>query len=144
MSDKRSEAEEAVRESLNRWLDAFNRQDADCLLSQYDEEAVYANSGSPLMRGKGEIRPWFEAALGGTPMRVLFKEETIFVTSEMAFIGGKYHFRIQGSSGQWEGGEAGRVGLLFRRQADGRWLMLHDMDNNPPDALPADFPPGEG
>ncbi len=126
--------EKEVREALQLWLDAFETKDLDALCSRYDPEAVYANDGAPLMMGVGEIRPWFEQAFKMFQGDLLFKEEVLIAGSDMAVMSGKFCFRTEG-----EDDETGRVGLVFRKNEEGEWLLLFDMDNRPPDVLSEDF-----
>lgn len=128
-----------VREALDGWLAAFNAKDLETLFSSYDPETVYANAGAPLMKGIDSLKPWYERVLEDRSLHVYFKEETLFESDGLALIAGKYHFRNKHDDGSSVPGPAGRVAILFRRAADGRWKLAYDMDNTPPDASPSDF-----
>ena len=88
------------------------------------------------MTGVEQIRPWFEQAFEAVTGTVLFKEEALIVDEKMALLVGKFYF--EPSQGEATG-EAGRVALVYRKAADGRWLLAFDMDNRPPDAVADDF-----
>ena len=128
-----------VRDTLNKWLIAFNTKDTKTFFSLYDPESVYANNNTPLMRGVGQIRPWFEQAFEKVTSKLLFLEEVFFQEGNMALIVGKFYFKPLNGNGNNEVGQTGRVTLLYRRTEDGRWLLLYDMDNKAPDAVPQDF-----
>lgn len=128
-----------VRETMDRWLAAFNAKDADTLFSIYDPETVYANAGAPLMQGVASVKPWYDRVLEDRSLRVYFKEETLFESDGLALIAGKFLFKNLEEDGSYSPGSAGRVAVLFRRAEDGQWKLAYDMDNRPPDASPSDF-----
>ncbi|HWD01315.1 MAG TPA: nuclear transport factor 2 family protein [Amycolatopsis sp.] len=128
-----------VRNTLDRWLTAFNEKDADTLFSLYDPDTVYANAGAARMEGVDGLKPWYEEVLKDSSLRVYFKEETLFDSEDLALIAGKFHFRNHSADGSFTPGPAGRVAVLFRRSPDGQWKLAYDMDNTPPDVSAADF-----
>ncbi|MTI44215.1 ketosteroid isomerase-like protein [Roseibium hamelinense] len=127
----------AARSALKAWLAAFDRRDLNTLMSLYDKDSVYANAASPIMRGPGEIKPWFAGAFESIEGHMRFKEEASFIQGETALLVGKYF--IQNDGAEPAPGSTGRVGLMFRRDSSGAWKILFDMDNTPPDVSPADF-----
>ncbi|MEM7587054.1 MAG: nuclear transport factor 2 family protein [Acidobacteriota bacterium] len=128
-----------IRNALASWLDAFNGRDVDALMAIYDPQAVYANAAASLMRGKDEIRPWFENALAGTRATACFKEEALFSGADLSLIVGKFYTKFAQEGQDEESGETGRVGLVFRRSEAGSWRLAFDMDNRPPDVDVRDF-----
>jgi len=130
---------EKVRENLATWLVAFNNKDLETLISVYDPEIVYANSTSPLMKGLDEVKQWYVEAFKQFDSELLYKEETAFIEGNIALLSGKFCFKQCADSTQSNEALTGRVGLMYRKTKDGRWLLLFDMDNTPPDVLASDF-----
>lgn len=129
-----------VRENLNTWMKAFNAKDIDTLMSLYDSNHIYANAASALMRGIEETKPWFLEAFENTEGTLHHKEETAFIQDSMAFILGIYYFEPpQGVTPPKDANLTGRVLLTYRRNADGEWKLLCDIDNSPPDVSPNSF-----
>lgn len=127
-----------VRENLDAWMNAFNERDIETLFTLYDPESLYANAGAAMMQGIAEIKPWYEGMFASIGGLLLFKEEHAFQDGGLALLVGKYFF--QPPAGQPSSDNAaGRVALVYRKAEDGRWLLLFDMDNTPPDCSPADF-----
>lgn len=126
-----------IRSNLESWLAAFNEKDIEGLLTHYDDETVYANANAPIIAGKQAIRERYSTAFASVQGTLKFKEEHAFIEEGMGLIIGKYYFE-PGADAASEGG-TGRVALVYRRQVDGSWGLLFDMDNDPPDVLPADF-----
>lgn len=98
---------------------------------------IYANDGAPLMRGPAQIHPWYERAFEMIDGRALFREEAIVIDGSSALVVGTFYFEPGNPAAST--GEAGRVAMVWRRSAQGQWLLSFDMDNRPPDAIPDDF-----
>lgn len=129
-----------VHENLNAWIRAFNDKDIDTLMSLYDPEHIYANAASPLMRGIEEAKPWFLDAFKNVEGTLHHKEEAAFIENGMAILLGIYYFEPpEGVTPPEDANLTGRVLLTYRRNADGEWKLLCDIDNTPPDVSPASF-----
>lgn len=127
-----------VRENLNAWLNAFNERDLETLFTLYDPESLYANAGNAMKQGIEEIKPLYEGMFANLEGSLLFKEEQAFQDGGLALLVGKYF--VQPPAGQpLSDNAAGRVALVYRKAENGRWRLLFDMDNTPPDCTPADF-----
>lgn len=130
---------DAVRENINGWLAAFNNKDLAALQTYYDPQSYYANANAPMYHGTAQILPWYEQAFAAVQGTLVFKEEFLSQGTDMALLVGKYYFRPESADADATVGDSGRVALVYRRANDGRWLLLFDMDNAPPDVSPADF-----
>ena len=129
-----------VRSNLAAWLEAFNEGALDKLFSLYDSKSLYANATAPLLRGIPEIRPWYEKALETFSGTLMYQEEAAIQNGSLAMLLGAYYFRPsedQKLSGETEA--TGRVCLLYRKNENGQWKLLFDMDNTPPDITPEQF-----
>lgn len=126
-----------VRANLTAWLAAFNAKDIDALMALYDAESSYASAGAPLITGEADIRERYQGAFAAITGTLLFKEEKAFVEGGMGLLVGQYYFKPPQGAAQTGG--TGRVALVYRKQADGSWKLLFDMDNTPPDVTPENF-----
>ena len=126
--------EAEVRAPLADWLTAFNHKNPDAFYRLYDPEIVYANEHAPLRRGLDQVRDSFTDAFATPESRISFREEALFASADLALITGTYHFAMLAVDDSLTAGASGRVALLYRRAADGRWLLTFDIDNTPPDA----------
>ncbi len=121
-----------VRHALNAWLKAFNDNDLDALIGLYDPEINYANSAKAIEIGIPAIKKGFANSFAIKP-KVVFKEEQAIVVDGLGYIAGQ--FRVSGTNPE-DGsavGEAGRVVVIFRKDANNQWKLVFDMDNRPPD-----------
>lgn len=129
-----------VRENLSEWLTAFNLRDADKLLTLYAPDSMYANAAAPLMRGVAQIKPWYEQAFTTISGTLRYKEEAAIQEGSLAMLLGIYYFEPPpGVSPPEDAHLTGRVSLIYRRDEHGRWKLVFDMDNTPPDVSPEDF-----
>lgn len=129
-----------VRQNLAGWVSAFNDKNADALFDFYDPESIYANATAPLMRGIAEIRPWYEKAFKMISGDLLYREEDHFIAGDIAALIGAYYFKPHAGITLPEGLiPTGRVVLIYRRNDQGDWKLLFDMDNSPPDVTPELF-----
>jgi len=121
-----------VRNALNEWLVAFNNNDIEALMAVYDPEIVYANSNKPIEIGIPVVKKGFVSSFAIQP-KVFFKEEQAIAVEGLGYIAGQ--FRISGVNPE-DGsaiGESGRVVVVFKKNEDGDWKLVFDMDNRPPD-----------
>ncbi|WP_281991538.1 YybH family protein [Aquimarina aggregata] len=121
-----------VRNALDKWLKAFNRNDIEALMAVYDPEIVYANSAKPIEIGIPVVKQGFINSFAIKP-KVFFKEEQAIAVEGLGYVAGQ--FRIAGTNPEDgnEIGESGRVVVIFRKNSDGDWKLVFDMDNRPPD-----------
>lgn len=121
-----------IRGTLDMWLKAFNENDLERLMSLYDPEINYMNSAKSIEVGIPVVKEGFAQSFAIKPS-VTFKEEHVIATSELGYIAGQ--FRVSGTNPEdgSEVGEAGRVVCIFKRNTNGDWKLVFDMDNRPPD-----------
>ncbi len=121
-----------VRNALDQWLQAFNNNDIEALMSLYDPEIVYANSAKPIEIGIPTVKQGFINSFAIQP-KVLFKEEQAIAVNGLGYVTGQ--FKVTGTHPEdgSEVGETGRVVVIFRQNESGDWKLVFDMDNRPPD-----------
>ncbi|WP_109435100.1 DUF4440 domain-containing protein [Aquimarina sp. AU119] len=121
-----------IRNVLNQWLKAFNDNDLEALMQLYDPEINYMNSNVPIQVGIPVVKEGFAASFHIQPS-VIFKEEQVIAQDGLGYIAGQ--FRVTGTNPE-DGeaiDEAGRVVCIFRKNNEGDWKLVFDMDNRPPD-----------
>ncbi len=72
------------REVIHRWVEAFNRQDIETLLSLYHPDAVNHQVAEDLVQGADNLRRRFEQIFALAPMTCLV--ENIFQDEEWAML----------------------------------------------------------
>ena len=74
MTDRRAE----LIDLTNRFVDAFNRQSLDDVVSFFSEDAIYEDSRGGAHQGKEAIRAAFEPLVGGSRGKIRFDDEDFF------------------------------------------------------------------
>lgn len=66
----------------DRFVDAFNRQDMEDVMSFFSEQAVYQDASGKSHEGKADISKAFEPVLDGSIGKILFAGEDRFIDEE--------------------------------------------------------------
>jgi ketosteroid isomerase-like protein len=97
---------------------AWKNKDAAALSELFAEDGFVLSSGAPMVRGRDAIRKFYTGAGGPLSLRaVAYAEE-----GNVGFIIGAFTDRPGAS-------DRGKFTLTLRRDRDGRWLIMSDMDN---------------
>ncbi len=123
---------EEIRNALNEWLTAFNSNDLASVIDLYDPEIVFANQSNPVAIGISAVKEGLIKSFVVRP-KLSFKEEQIIAANGLGYAAGQY--KMTGTHPQ-DGSTitgAGRVVAIFRKNRDGAWKLVFDMDNAPPD-----------
>jgi ketosteroid isomerase-like protein len=97
---------------------AWQRKDAAALAALFAEDGFVLSSGVPPIRGRAAIARHYTGQGGPLSLRAL----AYAVGDDLGYIVGGYA-RQAGEP------DAGKFTLTLRRGADGRWLIVSDMDN---------------
>ena len=97
---------------------AWRNKDAAALAALFAEDGFVLSSGVPAVRGRAEIQRLYAGRGGALALRAL-----AFATE------GSVGYIIGGFSRQKGEPDIGKFTLTLRRGADGRWLIMSDMDN---------------
>ena len=94
MSDRRAE----LVELTTRFVDAFNRQDLDDVVSFFSEEAIYEDSRGGSHIGHQAIRAAFEPLLNGARGKIRFDGEDFFteVDTDKVMASWRLHMEVDG------------------------------------------------
>ena len=104
---------------------AYVAEDIDTLLSIYAEDGVAAPGGRDFIRGREALRRYWQVPDGVDVVRHRAEPEEIVVEGRFAYDWGYY------SGAMLRGGETrpfdGKYLIVWRKDADGAWRMVHDM-----------------
>lgn len=91
MSDRRAE----LVGLTGRFVDAFNRQDLDGVMSFFSDDARYEDSRGGSHHGKAAIRAAFEPLLAGGMGRIRFDEEDLFAEAEAGKVMASWRLHLE-------------------------------------------------
>lgn len=109
---------EPLARVLTDYETAWQKKDAAALAALFAEDGfVLPNGGAPV-RGRAQIEKHYTGAGGPLALRAL----AFAIEGPVGYIIGAY-------SGVEGNPDEGKFTLTLRKEADGRWLIMSDMDN---------------
>ena len=97
---------------------AWRNKDAAALAALFTEDGFVLSNGAPPVRGRAQIEKHYAGAGGPLALRAF-----AFATD------GSIGYIIGGFASKEGQPDSGKFTLTLRRDPDGRWLIVSDMDN---------------
>jgi uncharacterized protein (TIGR02246 family) len=113
-----------IEEGDKAFQDAVNSGDLEGVVNWYEPNAVFVPEPNQVFRGRDEIRKAFAGFMDMEP-KLHLNLKSLHHAEDIAL--GVYEWSLDGKGP--EGNPAsvgGETAVVFRRQADGRWLLLID------------------
>jgi uncharacterized protein (TIGR02246 family) len=118
--------EQAIREVFETWQRAAKAGDVDRLLPLMSEDVVFLTPGNPPMKGREAFAAAFQANVPQVGLESTGEMEEIEVVGEVAYC--RAHLVV--TKTPLEGGPSTRLTgytlTIFRKQPDGRWVLVRD------------------
>ena len=125
-----AEARSEIAAQSARFSQAYVDGDIDALIAIYSEDGVAAPGGRDFIRGRDALRLYWQPAEGVDVTEHRAVPVEIVVAGDHAYDWGHY------SGATVAKGEtrpfAGKYLIVWRREKDGAWRMVHDMWNTLP------------
>src|SRR5258708_17130592 len=103
---------------LTDYEKAWRQKDAAALAQLFAEDGFVLSSGAPMVRGRDAIKRFYTGASGPLSLRAVgFSTE------------GNVGYIIGGFTDRTGSSDHGKYNLTLRRDPEGRWLIMSDMDN---------------
>jgi ketosteroid isomerase-like protein len=103
---------------LTDYENAWQKKDASALAALFAEDGFVLSSGVPPVRGRAQIEKHYTGQGGPLSLRAL-----AYATE------GPIGYIIGGFAQKKGESDIGKFTLTLRKGADGRWLIMSDMDN---------------
>jgi ATP-dependent Clp protease ATP-binding subunit ClpC len=128
-----SAREKEIRALEAAMMAAAAEKGADGYMSFYAEDAVELGNGSPALLGKETIGKTM-SFLNDKNNRLTWAPVHVDVSEsgDLAYSFGNYEFRSIGKDGK-PAIEHGKYTTIWKKQKDGRWKVVLDMDNSSPE-----------
>ncbi len=136
--DRLTPDERALAELLTHasWKDAddpFTNHDIDMISFLYAPDAISMPADHVGLRGRDEIRSWYEKRSNGFRMFIESQVDSIDIVGDLAIVVGIFRACRPAEEGVAGLDHGGRY-LAVWKKIDGEWKMWRDMDTPSPDA----------
>jgi uncharacterized protein (TIGR02246 family) len=120
--------EQAIREVFETWQRVAVAGDIDQLLPLMSEDAVFLTPGNQPMKGREAFAAAFQANIPKVGLESTGELEEVQVVGEVAYC--RAHLVVTKTPIEGEGGAPTRLTgytlTIFRKQSDGRWVLVRD------------------
>ena len=129
--DTRTADADAIRAADIEWNKAMQARDVDKSISFYGDGAILLGNKAPAVEGRDSIRKEFQEMLSQTGGSFNFTNTSVEVarSGDLAWEHGVYQFTGSDKKGK-PVTEKGKYLTVWKKQADGSWKAVADMDNS--------------
>lgn len=121
-----SRDEQAIRNLIATWHEATAAGDVERILPLMDEDVVFLVAGQAPMRGRSGFEMGLRSILKTHRIVSASKVEEIEVSGNLAYAWTSLEVEILALAGGPAMKRTGNTLSIFRRAADGQWVMLRD------------------
>jgi uncharacterized protein (TIGR02246 family) len=131
-ADAREADARAIRESEADWAAAWAAKDPERILSHYADDASVELAGVPIMSGKDAIRAGMKPLIADRNFALSFAPTQVEVSKggDLAYARGAYTVTLTDVATKRPVTSKGKYVVVYRKQPDGRWKAIHDINNN--------------
>jgi len=135
--DTRAADEKAIRDSETAWAKEFAAKDMDKIVAHYADDGVVLLSNAPTMVGKDAIRAGMKDAVTDPKFSLDLKTVKVEVSGDLAYSQGTYSVMAPDPKTKKVMAEAGRYVEVYKKQPDGSWKIIQDINSPEAPAAPA-------
>jgi uncharacterized protein (TIGR02246 family) len=118
----------AVRTLAKEWSAAWNRSDADGLLSLFTGDPVLLPQGRPAVTGKKAIRSLYRSFFKDYTVKGRGRVVEVEVSGDLGYFWSRYTLTAAPKAGGKKVAEKGRSLFIVRRRKDGAWKIARLID----------------
>ena len=124
-----SDDEKEIRALADRWTAAYVAGDKAGVLDVYTSDAWIMPNERPHLQGHDAIGARLDALIGGPKFQIDIDIQEIRIVGDFAWAVAHYVITVLDEAGAAAEEEFGTGVTIYRRDGDGRWRILRDMDN---------------
>ena len=131
----------AIRRSEAEWARAWAAKNVEQVVNHYADDALVELADMPIVSGKDAIRAGAKLAFADRNFALSFALAQVEVSrsGDLAYTRGAYTVTLTGAATSRPATAKGKYIVVYRKQQDGRWVAIHDINNR--DAPPASAKP---
>jgi len=136
--DTRAADEQAIRDSETAWVKEFAAKDTDKIVAHYADDGTMLLSNTPTMTGKEAIRTGIKDAVADPKFSLDLKTAKVEVSKggDIAYSQGTYSVMMTDPKSKKVLHETGRYVEVYKKQADGSWKIVEDINSPEAPAAP--------
>ena len=115
-----------IRDLIDNWNRASAAGDTSKILSLMDEDAVFLRAQNPPMRGREAFAAQFQKAVEQLRIEATSDVQEIDVSGDMAYCWNQLSVTMTPLKGGPPMRHTGPVLTIFRKKADGTWVLSRD------------------
>jgi uncharacterized protein (TIGR02246 family) len=121
----------AIKDGEITWNSEFGAKDVDKVASHYADEASLMIPGQPLVAGKNGIHSAIQTLFADPDLKLSFTTVSADVSKsgDLAYTHGTYAMTSTNPKTKRVESETGKYVTVYRKQADGSWKVVADIDN---------------
>jgi len=135
--DTRAADEKAIRDSETAWVKEFAAKDMDKIVAHYADDGMVLLSNAPTMVGKDAIRAGMKDTVIDPKFSLDLKTVKVEVSGDLAYSQGTYSVMAPDPKTKKVMAETGRYVEVYKKQPDGAWKMIEDINSPEAPAAPA-------
>jgi uncharacterized protein (TIGR02246 family) len=121
-----SEDEQKIRAVIATWMRATAEGELERVLDLMADDVVFLIAGQPPMRGKDAFAAASQAAAGRFHIDGNAEIQEIIVSGNYAYCWNQLSVTVTPMQGGSPSKRAGHTLSVFRKEPDGRWVLLRD------------------
>ncbi len=136
--DTRAADEKVIRDTETEWGKAFTAKDMDKIVAPYADDATVLLANAPTMVGKDAILVGMKDAVTDPKFSLDLKTVKVYVSKDdLAYSQGTYTVSGTDQKSKKAMVETGRYVEVYKKQADGSWKIVEDINSPEAPAVPA-------
>ena len=137
--DTRDADAKAIRDGEEAWNKDWAAKDMDKVLSHYADDANLLASNMPMASGKPAMAPILKEIMTDPNLALTFSATEVEVSkgSDLAYSRGTYFMTTTDAKTKKPATEKGKYLTIYRKQADGSWKAIEDINSPDAPAAPA-------
>jgi uncharacterized protein (TIGR02246 family) len=137
--DTRAADEKTIRDNETAWSNEWGMKDADKILAHYADDASLMIPNMPVAKGKDAIKTALTGMLSDKNLALSFAASTAEVSKsgDLAYTQGTYTLTMTNPKTKKPVTEKGKYVTIYKKQSDGSWKAIEDINNADAPAAPA-------
>lgn len=129
LPDTSAADEKTIRDGEVAWSADWAAKDAEKIMGHYADNASLLVPDAPLMKGKDAIRAGLKDLLADKNLAMSFTTSAAEVSKDLAYTQGAYSMTMTDPKTKKPVTEKGKYVTVYKKQADGSWKAIEDIDN---------------